>query len=941
MKIERIKIDGFGRFERWEELLTPGLNVFFGENEAGKSTLLSFVRATLFGFSRRTEPSRYEPERGPFGGELLLDTSAGPLWVRRVGSRRRYEGELSLRTGTGERALPSRLSEAMGGISRQLFFQVFAFGLDELAAFDQLAEQGEVAEALLAAGMRGAKRLPYALDELRRSSEVIYTPKGRRELNQLFAELEQIQEQLRAIGDRPAEYFQQLDQLTAIEKELLACEEQIDELSTERGALAKLVGVSEDLRRLEQHQRELELFPPLDGFPPDATRELEKLCRRRADAAAEVSAAKKERDALCQAVEATEVPKKWEAAEAEIRAALDAFRPKVEQLRSLASYSADNALKQRELLQSLESLGLSLGPSELLSLDLGAPARDRLRTVSRQLQSARSRLAAAQERAGSAAAAIERAEQEVICLSNEAPSAPRTDLPRRIVPTLWMLLAAVAVAGPVLFSVQITWLTLLVTSLVAAVLFIFERWAAAVLRQAVESFEASQALAAQRLASLADAIGAAASQKSAAQREDAAAAEDLVDFSERLDAWLAERKLPAGTSPERAIELWSELSLRQLRLGDLLAEEQVLAGDKRVCSAAQERLENAVRSAGLEFGDLQDLQMAASSVLDRLAQVREARRRLAEQMGTNDARKGRAERQEGEVEAWVDQLLQQAGCANEQELRIRDRQAAAFRALRAQERDLALRIEAAAGISAAAVREDVAARGGSEAIAQTLDALDRQLERLDGAKADLAERRGRCRAQLERWEEDREIAGLRAREERRRAEAAALAEKYAVDRLALRLLLEAQRHFEQEQQPRILKLASRAFQELTGGRYVRVHASATQPGSLWVDQADGAEWRDEQLSRGTREQLYLAFRLAVIDDFGETRLPLPILLDDVLVNFDRQRARNVVKVFARLSARHQVIAFTCHEPVRDLFADHGARVIEVARDRLGLLAVSA
>jgi len=194
---------------------------------------------------------------------------------------------------------------------------------------------------------------------------------------------------------------------------------------------------------------------------------------------------------------------------------------------------------------------------------------------------------------------------------------------------------------------------------------------------------------------------------------------------------------------------------------------------------------------------------------------------------------------------------------------------------------------------------------------------------------------------LERWEEDREIAGLRAREERRRAEAAALAEKYAVDRLALRLLLEAQRHFEQEQQPRILKLASRAFQELTGGRYVRVHASATQPGSLLVDQADGAEWRDEQLSRGTREQLYLAFRLAVIEDFGETRLPLPILLDDVLVNFDRQRARNVVKVFARLSARHQVIAFTCHEPVRDLFAEHGARVIEVAGDRLGLLAVSA
>src|SRR5262249_27642013 len=320
-------------------------------------------------------------------------------------------------------------------------------------------------------------------------SEGIYTPKGRRELNQLFAELEQIQEQLRAVGDRPAEYFQQLDQLTAIEKELLACEEQIDVLSTERGALAKLARASERLRTLEQLQRELEVFPPLADFPPDATRELEKLCRRWADAAAEVCGAKKERDALCQAVQATEVPQKWEAAEAEIRAALEAFRPKLDQLRSLASYSAENALKKRELLQSLESLGLSLGPAELLSLDLGAPARDRRRAVPRQLQGARSRLAAAQERTGSAEAAIERAEQEVICLSAETPAAPRTALPRRVVPTLWMLLAAVVVAGPVLFSVTITWVTLCVTALVAAVLFIFERWTAAVLRQAMESFE--------------------------------------------------------------------------------------------------------------------------------------------------------------------------------------------------------------------------------------------------------------------------------------------------------------------------------------------------------------------------------------------------------------------------------------------------------------------
>ncbi len=384
-----------------------------------------------------------------------------------------------------------------------------------------------------------------------------------------------------------------------------------------------------------------------------------------------------------------------------------------------------------------------------------------------------------------------------------------------------------------------------------------------------------------------------------------------------------------------------ELSALQLRLRDLLTEEQALAAEERACREAKEQLEGAARRAGIDFEDVEGAQRAVSAALERIGQAREGRHRLREQLESNAARLDRARKQCADVEALVAQFLQQAGCASEEELRILDRQAEAFRALRLQSRELVLRIEATTGAAAPAVREEVRRRGERTSIEEALSAIDGQLEQLALGKADLAESRGRCRAQLEHWEEDREIAALRKEEERLRAQASALAEGYAVDRLALRLLSEAQRRFEQEQQPRILQLASRAFQELTGGRYVRVYASASEPGSLRVDQADGREWADEQLSRGTREQLYLAFRLAVIEDFGESRLPLPIILDDVLVNFDRQRARNVVKVLTRLAARHQVIAFTCHEEVRELFAEQGARVIEIARDWLGLLAATA
>lgn len=941
MKIERLKIDGFGRFERWEERLAPGLNVFFGPNEAGKSTLLSFVRAVLFGFSRKKAPSRYEPEHGAFGGELLLTTGGGPLWIRRTGSRRRYEGELSLRAPNGERAPPSRLSEAMGGISRQLFFQVFAFGLEEAADFDALAEEGNVAEALFAAGMRGARRLPLALEELRRSSEAIFTPKGRRELNQVLADLEEVQKQLRAIGDRPAQYFEALERLRAIEGDVAVAEATSRRLSTERAGVARLNGATEDLRLLEQLEVELAAFPPLETFPVDATLKLEKLLGHLGRARAEIEQAAAEQKRLQQTLAAVSIPEKLAAAEPVARAALDSFRSRIEQLRALRARAESLALRRAELEESLQPLGAALNPPELLRIDLSAAAREELWAVVREMDGARARIASAQDRQREASAAAERVQRDALPLDAQFAAAPRERFPRWLFPVLWALLLAFAIAVPPVLALPINWLFLATSAVLAAALFVFERRTAGALRRAVDSFQAAQASTAQRRASLAAALASAEAEKIAAREEEILACDTLTRLRGELDAWLAERSLPAGLPGSRALELSVELVAWQHRLRDLAAEEQILAADERLCAAACAEMDRAARSAGIVAQGPEEAATLLTAALDELASAREQKRRLGDQLTAKAAELARCQNQCAEIEKELAELLEQGACRTEGELRVRDRQAAAFRSLDADRRRRSLRIEATTGMPLAAAREGIRNRGGAEALRAGLEALTAQLAQLDLDKSALAESRGRCRAQLEDWEQDRRVAGLRAEEERLRARASDLAEKYALDRLALGLLTQAQRRFEEQQQPRILKLASRDFQELTSGRYVRVYAKASEPGALRVNAADGGDWAAEHLSRGTREQLYLAFRLAVIEDFGESRLPLPIVLDDVLVNFDRQRARNAVKVLARLSLRHQVVAFTCHEEVRDLFTDQGAHLIEVAREQLSLLAATA
>jgi uncharacterized protein YhaN len=190
---------------------------------------------------------------------------------------------------------------------------------------------------------------------------------------------------------------------------------------------------------------------------------------------------------------------------------------------------------------------------------------------------------------------------------------------------------------------------------------------------------------------------------------------------------------------------------------------------------------------------------------------------------------------------------------------------------------------------------------------------------------------GALRHQLEEWENDDVLARLRIEEESLRARVAELATRYTADRLALALLTRARRRFEEEQQPRVVQLASEHFAALTGGRYRRVFIPAGEERELRVGDGE-RDWSAAQLSRGTREQLYLAFRLAVVRDFGETRGALPLIVDDVLVNFDPERARGAIRLLSTLSLQHQVIAFTCHPWLREAFEAEGARVQQLDTD---------
>ncbi|WP_394830961.1 AAA family ATPase [Pendulispora rubella] len=166
--------------------------------------------------------------------------------------------------------------------------------------------------------------------------------------------------------------------------------------------------------------------------------------------------------------------------------------------------------------------------------------------------------------------------------------------------------------------------------------------------------------------------------------------------------------------------------------------------------------------------------------------------------------------------------------------------------------------------------------------------------------------------------------GSRAADEQAAAEAdrAALAEdveRYAVLTFAEEILQGSIRRFEREHQPELLLRASGAFARMTRGRYPRIERRLD--GSLLVERDDGRTVHPDALSTGTREQLFIALRLAYVESYSKSAESLPMVLDDVLVNFDEERTRGALEALSAFAERTQVLLFTCHSRLVDLVRD--------------------
>lgn len=156
-------------------------------------------------------------------------------------------------------------------------------------------------------------------------------------------------------------------------------------------------------------------------------------------------------------------------------------------------------------------------------------------------------------------------------------------------------------------------------------------------------------------------------------------------------------------------------------------------------------------------------------------------------------------------------------------------------------------------------------------------------------------------------------------------------QEYAVLAVAAKLLSLAQERYERDRQPEVVKRAEAAFAAMTNGRYARL-AVPLGKDAIEVFDASSAATSPGRLSRGTAEQLYLALRLGLIEQLGDAGKGLPVLMDDILVDFSPDRLEPAARAIADLATRRQVVFLTCHPATADLLCRISPQAVRLELD---------
>lgn len=1029
MKITDLQVDGFGIWKGLTvESLADDITIFCGQNEAGKTTLMQFIRSMLFGFSEERREKYIPPVYGGLaGGSLEIDSPIGQFEVQRHVDPNRLSdpvGDLAV-TNMQDGVVHGRgqLSSLISDIDESIFNNVFAIGLREIQELGAL-NSTDAAEHLykLTSGLDRVSLIDVMRDQKQRREAIWSTqPKNESRLAQLNQRRMELLREVDDLQNRSKRWSRIAAQTTDVSNQLEDINGELAKLERE----ARLVEVSMQISDRWQNRRNLTDQINSFGKLPDprdiSVEQLDKLNERISQQRERIDQIKFQRRNIKK--EALELPinrQLW--AEKTRIEAIAEHSPWVESLQRQANRLSNEVDSlENSLVGEVDGLGTQLKIRTKDVKDLGnrglsglkttakkvLEQRDRLKRLKQELDKTGFELGQHEERLGDslsddgAAGTLEETSRYVNRLRRrielgekiEKLNRSRSELERdiddvvndQVLPVGKLsIIGVVFIMGVILFgfglmdlftqasqfgrAAQDVGALLMLMGLVcgfisAGLKYHWER----VAKDELDDFQHQIDIIRQQL------------KRAKAERDEIerqlpesvsqwdlelkdaesrlSRIEDLVPLENRLHNTRANleelrRRIVAQEQEVEQIEDVWRAALRTAGLPDALEPLQLreitqrssritgfhtrldqyqheLAERNKELDALRKRTDVLFNDVGLEF--------ESEDLLERLNQLTHA---LHEQRSLVNTRKefankyralrSKLAKSQRELEKLLGQkrrLLSKVGADNENDYRQFDVKHKQRNKLVGQRNSLTEQINAALGASFEEdeLREYLDAYGIT-GLEKRWEAIQAEIDRVKEQQTKLHQQRGEFLQEVKMLGEDSRLCEARLELNAIDAEIANLKKQWQVLATSTKMLETIRESYESKRQPETLKEASTYLERLTEGHYTRIWTRLVGE-ELLVDNLNDETITVDKLSRGTREAVYLSLRLALVGAYARRGAVLPMVLDDVLVNFDSRRARQAAELLCEFSRNgYQILMFTCHEHMADLFHSLNAEV---------------
>ncbi|MCF6136164.1 ATP-binding protein [Pseudalkalibacillus berkeleyi] len=975
MKIKSLHIYGFGRFENERiDFETNGVQVIIGDNESGKSTLMAFIEYMLFGFPKKTEKRlRYEPKTTQaYGGKLVIDSDRhGLVTIERKGGA---SGSIHVVRSNGREEDESFLQEILSEINLSTYRNIFSFNLDGLQRVGEIRSE-ELGEYLFNAGLTGAQQLNGISNRLESEQGELFKPNGRNPiLNQKIEQLTDLEDKVKRWSNKLDEYNDMKSEHEKISLELAQQEQLRDKWKAEENKLKVFQSIHPIVDQKNALQSQLEQLPQATPFPEEGLERFRRLKERIIELSSEgqhIEDLKSQNEVNRKSIQLDYELLSHEKEIRDLESSYGLIKARQADLDKLQERINQS---EREIEEELSLIGNEWTEERIRSVSTDLITKQRLVSILKQnneleneqkrldhdLQHARTQIDDNEEKR--AQLKERRLNDETVKsyqeqLKNQTSHSPTrlkeqlanmkqmkdthnskktTGMMSWLLIGLGILLAVVWVLNGDLIAGLVIGISLVGTGVVLAnkknstdINGLDEQIQALENELSQQTFDDTEV---ERLEKIIYEQQHLTLQGRHLEEQAVELEKRYQKIARQYDNWelddhetkdqLAEIRqhiqMPDHIPNDMMLELFERIDRLKRRFSELSNWKTERAKRLEEVEAFSTRLS---RLTEFEITDHHSMDQAMRTLASNWKRTQDQQNSLLKLKDEQEDLMKRFESVKKKItlyEKEIQELFDKADVNDEETFWVRGKANEKFRQLNEQleMRNAHLKHTTTEQL----IKELEEAYRSSDQIDTDLTNVQERLDQSDKTIDGLRDEGAKIQAQIAQLEKDGSYSHHLHAFEAAKSEFNEQAKRWAILKTAQYALEVAKQNYQSEKQPKIIQRAESYFSELTEKRYQRLIAPKDDE-SFLIERNDQMLFKPEELSRATMEQLYLALRFALGEEY-EHRGYFPFIMDDIFVNFDQKRRLLASKLINRIAENRQILYFTCHETTGKNLSDH-------------------